>query len=79
MIVGSLTHGKRYNPQIAEYERTTYDYYKNIIKENPELELAAEFFWLRSLLWINIKMEKDSSLKRGDVFLNQKKICYEEK
>lgn len=79
VVVGSITHGNRYDSKIAEYESTTYDYYKSIIKENPELDLAAEFFWLRSLLWINIKMEKDSSLKRGDVFFKSKKNLLREK
>lgn len=62
---GSITHFKKCNPRIIESEKAAYEFYEDVKQEKPDLESAAEYFWLRSLLWVNIKMEKDYSIKRS--------------
>lgn len=74
ITTNSITHyEKKCDARIVEYEKTSFAFYERLKRENPDLEMAAEYFWLKSLLWINIKIEKDSSLERGEGWANQEK------
>ena len=61
----SQSHSNTLHPREEEYVQGTYSLYNRLSKEYPEITDAAEFYWLHSLLYVFIHMEKETKLPRN--------------
>lgn len=65
VIRESQSRNNTCHPREEEYVKATYDLYKEC-REDSQIAEAAEGYWLSSLLYVCIKMEKDKSISRKE-------------
>ena len=63
IIEGSLSRNNTCHPREEEFEEAAHELYE-FYRDSSEMSLAAESYWLYTLLCVCIKMEKDKGLPR---------------
>ena len=64
IVEDSLSRNIMCHPKEEEYEQTAYAFLKKIEKEYPGIREEAKYYWLNTLLYVCIKMEKDITVQR---------------
>lgn len=60
----SQSHSSKCHPREEEYADGMYDFYKKAKEKYPEVEEEAEYYWLYTLLYVFIHLEKDCNVSR---------------
>jgi glycosyltransferase involved in cell wall biosynthesis len=73
VIEGSQSRNNICHPREEEYEQAAYELYERF-SSNDTLRKAAQYYWLYTVLYVCIKMEKDTQIPRNsERFRNIKK------
>ena len=78
VIDGSQSHNNNCHSCEEEYEETAQQVYESY-KHDPDISVQAEYYWLYSLLYVCIRMEKDKMMPRNnDRFKRVKRLLRKE-
>ncbi len=64
VIEGSQSRNRACHPREEEYEEAAYEIFCGYRDKYPEIQKEAESYWLFTLLYVCMKMEKDRGLSR---------------